>query len=263
MQPHGFALGICRDTHFRCPLLLASLQTTIPSPDLPLRILAIETSVRVGTLAALHSQGSEVELIHSVNLPSDQRTAQALLPTLRKLLDRCGWKPCDLELVCVTTGPGSFTGLRLGITTAKTLAYASGAELVGVETLATIAANKESSGGRLWAILDAQRQELFAACFEQEWQTSETGLPVTQILSSEEWLKQLRAGDFVAGPPLAKLSDRLPAGVEAVDPQFWAPQAATLGRLGFAAYQLGQTIDPMQLVPNYYRKSAAEEKADA
>jgi len=227
-----------------------------------LRIIAIETSERVGTLAVLRSQGPDVELISSAELPGDQRTAQVLLPTLHELLDRCGWKPRDLELVCVTTGPGSFTGLRLGITTAKTLAYASGAELVGVETLATIGANKESSGGRLWAILDAQRQELFVACFEQEWRTSETGLPETQILSSEEWLTQLRAGDLVAGPPLAKLGDRLPAGVETVDSHLWKPQAVMVGRLGFAAHQRRQTVNPMQLVPNYYRKSAAEEKAE-
>ena len=87
-------------------------------------------------------------------------------------------------------------------------------------------------------------------------------LPETRILSIEAWLDELREGDFVAGPPLSKLAQRLPAGVSAVDPQLWKPQAATLGRLGFAAHHLGQTVDPMQLVPNYYRRSAAEEKAE-
>jgi len=226
-----------------------------------LRIIAIETSVRIGSLAALRSQGSDVELIHSVELPSDRRTAQSLLPTLHDLLKKCDWKANELELVCVTSGPGSFTGLRLGITTAKTLAYATGAELVGVSTLATIAANVETSPSRLWAVLDAQRQELFAACFEESWQAKEKDLPETRILRVEGWLDELREGDFVAGPPLSKLADRLPAGVKSVEPQLWKPQAASLGRLGFAAQQLGQTVDPMQLVPNYYRKSAAEEKA--
>ncbi len=233
-----------------------------PSPDSALRIIAIETSVRIGSLAALRNHGSEVELIHSIELPSDRRTAQALLPTLHELLNRCDWKAGDLELVCVTSGPGSFTGLRLGITTAKTLAYATGAELVGVSTLATIAANVETNPSRLWAVLDAQRQELFAACFEEGWQSNGNYMPETRILSIEAWLEQLREGDYVAGPPLSKLADRLPAGVKLVDPQFWNPQASTLGRLGFASHQLGQTVDPMQLVPNYYRKSAAEEKAE-
>jgi len=261
LQPLGFAIAISGCTHYKRILLLVAFK--LHSPDLVLRILAIETSGRFGTLAALRSEGPEVDLLHSAELPTDQRTAQSLLPTLDELLNRCGWKPRDLGLVCVTAGPGSFTGLRLGITTAKTLAYASGADLVGIETLAVIAANGESDRSRLWAILDAQRQELFVACFEQGWQTRENGLPATQILCNEKWLNQLQAGDLVAGPPLAKLRDRLPAGVEAVDSRFWTPQAATLGRLGLAAHQLGQTIDPMQLVPNYYRKSAAEEKADA
>jgi len=216
----------------------------------------------VGTLAALRARGADVELIDAAQLPDDQRTAQSLLPTLEKLLKRCGWKPCDLELICVTVGPGSFTGLRLGITTAKTLAYATEAELVGVSTLAAIAANVEADGGRLWTMLDAQRQELFTACFEPGWQIQESDLSRTQILGIEDWLKQLQAGDLVAGPPLAKLRERLPAGVEAIDPQLWKPRAAMVGRLGFAAHQQGQGVDPMQLVPNYYRKSAAEEKAE-
>ena len=213
----------------------------------------------------MRAQGSHVELAYATELPNDQRTAQSLLPTLSVVLKQCDWKPRELDLVCTTIGPGLFTGLRLGITTAKTLAYASGAKLVGVATLATlaaIAANVEGNNGRLWTILDAQRQELFASCFEEGWQGYENGLPAVQILSIEEWLKQLRPGDLVTGPPLEKLSGRLPVGVKAVDPQFWKPQAATLGRLGFAAQRLGQTVDPMQLVPNYCRKSAAEEKVE-
>ena len=240
---------------------ISTVFPTVPS-DLILRIIAIETSERVGTLAALRAQGSDVELIDAAELPDDQRTAQSLLPTLDELLKRCGWKPCDLELICVTAGPGSFTGLRLGNTTAKTLAYATEAELVGVATLAAIAANVEADDGRLWTILDAQRQELFAACFKPGWSIQEHDLPRTQILGIEDWLNQLQSGDFVAGPPLAKLRARLPAGVEAVDSQLWKPRAAMVGRLGFFGHQQGQGVDPMQLVPNYYRQSAAEEKAE-
>ena len=78
------------------------------------------------------------------------------------------WRAGDVELVCVAVGPGSFTGLRIGVVAAKTFAYAIGAEVVGVHTLAAIA----ESGARqhaapLWTVLDAQRQELFAAQFDR------------------------------------------------------------------------------------------------
>ena len=181
---------------------------------------------------------------------------------MQQLLQQTGWTPTDLDLICVTTGPGSFTGLRIGVTTAKTLAYALDAELVAVSTLDTIAASVGSEHRRLWAILDAQRQELFAACYERGWHPQSERQPATKILGVDQWLELLDEGDFVAGPPLAKLTARLPNGVEATDPNTWTPQAATVGRLGFDAYQQGKTSDPMQLVPNYFRKSAAEEKAE-
>ncbi len=226
-----------------------------------MHILALETSLRIASVATLCTKGSEIELLHSQELSPSERTAQTLFPALQKILQQSDWKPADLDLVCVATGPGSFTGLRIGTTTAKTLAYAIGAKLVGVSTLATIAASVETET-RLWTLLDAQRQELFAACFEQGWKTPTASQPETQILSIDDWLERLDEGDLVAGPPLAKLSNRLPTGVEAIDPEAWVPRAEMVGRLGFAAYQQGQTADPIQLVPNYYRKSAAEEKAE-
>jgi len=227
-----------------------------------LRVLAIETSERVGTLATLKTSDEAGLVVESVSLPSDQRSARSLLPSIEALLNSCGWKPSQLELICVTTGPGSFTGLRIGVTAAKTLAYATGAELVEVHTLAAIAAGVTAPSGRLWTILDAQRQELFAATFAPNWQDQAATLPETQILPTDEWLRSLRPGDVVSGPPLAKLADQLPEGVAATNAANWPPRAEIVGQLGIAAFQNGNIVDAMQLVPRYYRKSAAEEKVD-
>jgi tRNA A37 threonylcarbamoyladenosine modification protein TsaB len=110
--------------------------------------------------------------------------------------------------------------------------------------------------------LDAQRQELFVAKFEPGWQDRSGDLPETRILGVEQWVQELVPGDVVCGPPLQKLVDRLPAGVSVVDEESWKPQAEAAGRLGIASYQSGQLVDAMQLVPRYFRKSAAEEKAE-
>ena len=228
-----------------------------------MHVIAIETSQRNGTLAALNADGAKIELACAKGLPGDQRTAESLIPKLQELLEDCGWNARDLDLVCTTTGPGSFTGLRLGVTTAKTLAYASGAELVGVSTLAAIAAGVPAEYERLWTIVDAQRQELFATCFTAGWQSKRMEDQAVHVLSIEHWLKQLRAGDLVAGSALNKIGVPLPPDVTAVDSQYRSPQAATVGSLGIEAKHLGQTVDPMQLVPKYYRKSAAEEKLQA
>ncbi len=177
-----------------------------------------------------------------------------------------------MGLVATTTGPGSFTGLRIGVVAAKTLAYATGARLVGVHTLAAIAAHQRAAGfipavrlevtkARLWTVLDAQRGELFVACFEPGRQLADAPHPATEILSVDQWLARLAPGDFVAGPPLAKLAPRLPAGVRATNEAASPPSAAAVGRLAVELFHRGGAVDPLALVPNYYRKSAAEEKA--
>jgi tRNA threonylcarbamoyladenosine biosynthesis protein TsaB len=219
----------------------------------------METSLRQGSIAALVSGQCGAELKGELLLPPDERSAQTLLPTVKQLIVDCRWQPSDIDLVCVTTGPGSFTGLRIGVTAAKSLAFAVGAKLVGVHTLSALAASIGNRTGRLWAILDAQRQELFATCFDGEIANN----PPTQILSIGDWLAELRTGDTVVGPPLVQLGGKLPAGVDAVDKKLWQPQADVVGRLGYDLFLAGQTTDPVQLVPNYYRKSAAEEKAGA
>ena len=225
--------------------------------------MALETSGRVGSLAAFRTERDNVEVVDSQVLPGDQRSAQSLLPAIGELLKTCRWRAGELDLVCTTTGPGSFTGLRIGVTTAKTLAYATGAKLVGVHTLAAIAAATGATAERVWAILDAQRQELFAASFPPRWQNDGGFLPETVVVGVDAWLAQLGAGDLVSGPPLEKLSGRLPPGVLAADAALWFPAAEVVARLGAAALRRGEEIDPMQFAPHYFRPSAAEEKAQS
>lgn len=232
-----------------------------------MRVVTLETSGRLGSLAAVRAEradkNSPVEIVAERKLPGDLRTAQSLLPALAQLIDSCGWQMDELDLVCTTTGPGSFTGLRIGVTTAKTLAYATGAKLVGVHTLAAIAAAVDAPADRIWAVLDAQRQELFAAGFQPGWQNSRKGVPETLVIGIDDWIGQLRKGDLVTGPPLEKLSRQLPPSVTPTDASLWSPSAVVVAKLGLVALERGEAIDPMQLVPNYYRKSAAEEKAEA
>ncbi|MDZ4656458.1 MAG: tRNA (adenosine(37)-N6)-threonylcarbamoyltransferase complex dimerization subunit type 1 TsaB [Bythopirellula sp.] len=220
--------------------------------------MSLETSLRQGSVAALVGSAEGVEVLEELLLPAAERSARVLLPAVSELLDACGWQPSEIDLVCVTTGPGSFTGLRIGVTAAKTLAFAVGAKLVGVHTLAALAGSVPNRTGRVWAILDAQRQELFAAKFEGE---QIPRMPETQILTVKDWLAELQPGDSVVGPPLAQLAERLPAGVNVVDAKLWQPQASVVGQLSYKLFQTGELVDPVQLVPNYYRKSAAEEKA--
>ena len=238
------------------------MSTDIKSPRV-VRAVALETSGRSGSLAAVKVEGSRIEFISKIGLPHDQRTAQSLLPTLEKMFSTIDWQIDNLDMIGATTGPGSFTGLRVGVTTAKALAYATGAMLVGVHTLAAIAAGCDSESASVWTILDAQRQELFAARFEPGWQNKGGTPPETLVIGIDDWLAELQVGDVVSGPPLKMLEDRLPGEVRVADAKDWYPTAEVVARLAVADFERGAVVDPMQLIPHYYRKSAAEEKADA
>ena len=227
-------------------------------------ILALETSSQAGSVALLDGQvaGLSDNVLSQRLLPSDQRSAQSLAPAIAQVLAEAGKRPGDVGLVAVTIGPGSFTGLRVGATTAKTFAYAAGCECLGVDTLEVIAVQVplgKQSAGELHAVLDAQRKELFLARFR--WHG---GIPVrleeNRIVPADQWLAGLTPGTTVTGTGINRLIDRLPAGVIAAPELHRDPQAVAVGRLAWRDYQAGRRDDLWKLAPKYLRTSAAEEK---
>lgn len=223
-----------------------------------MRTLALETSSSTGSIAAL--EGDRV--VAEVNLGQVQRTAQSLAPALQSILQEAKWEPRDVQLIAVTDGPGSFTGLRAGVTSAKVFAYVTGAEVVAINTLEVIAAQSNIASDRLWVVMDAQRQQVFVAQFAITDAAPPRPVLATQIVDNDAWLDCLASGDSVSGTGLASLAKRLPHEVQVIAPEAWVPQAITLGRLAFAKYQAGERADYWKLVPQYFRKSAAEEKFD-
>jgi tRNA threonylcarbamoyladenosine biosynthesis protein TsaB len=224
------------------------------------RILAIESSGRHASVALLCGNPDKADLVGQTLLSSDERTAQMLAPTIQNLLKAADWPPKSIELVAVAVGPGSFTGLRIGVTTAKAFAYAIGADVIGVNTLEAIALHASPSASPLWTILDAQRQELFAAkLFVNEYHDIRVERE-TCIIPQDQWLTALQSDDRVIGPALKRLASRLPAGVEALPEKSWQPMATSVGQVAWKNYQAGHRDNVWKLSPNYYRPSAAEEK---
>lgn len=227
-----------------------------------MRILSIETSGRSGSVALLEGEGDSAKLAGETRLAGSQRTAQVLAPAIRGLFAAADWPADSIELVAVVVGPGSFTGLRIGVTTAKTLAYAVGAAVVAVNTLDVLAAQAPADGAPLWTVIDAQRQELFAALFDRASRDDPMVICKTRIVPAESWLAELQPGEHVTGPALRRLKPRLPAGIVATAEDLWQPTASAAGQIAWRAYQAGRRDDLWTLVPQYYRPSAAEEKEE-
>jgi tRNA threonylcarbamoyladenosine biosynthesis protein TsaB len=219
-------------------------------------VLAIETSTLTGSVALLEDR----RLVGCVTLDPKQRTAQSLAPAMAAQLRSAGWQPRHVNLVAVSHGPGSFTGLRIGVTAAKAFAYAVGAEVLGVNTLEVIAFQAQLDSQLLWPVIDAQRGQLFAALFRHNNGGTWELLEPTCIMDSDEWIGRLTTGVGVSGPGLSRLVERLPQDVLIEDQQRWTPHAATVGQLAVRRHQSGERTDLWSLVPHYYRPSAADEK---
>jgi tRNA threonylcarbamoyladenosine biosynthesis protein TsaB len=224
------------------------------------RILALETSGTGGSLAALQDE----KVLCQAELNPEQRSARSLAPGIAKLLKDLGWQPRDVQLVAVTAGPGSFTGLRIGLTTARTFAYAVGAELLGINSLEVLASQAPAEAQIVRTVVDAQRQELFAATYRRQGDGRiEAVGEGPAILGIDTWLTSLAAGDTVIGPVLTKLKSRLPPFVYGAPESNCVPQALTVGRIAAHRFAAGERHSLWTLTPLYLRRSAAEEKADA
>jgi len=172
----------------------------------------------------------------------------------------------EIELVGVGVGPGSYTGLRVGVTAAKTIAYATGAILVGLDTLEVVACNAAGEATQIAVIADAQRGDVYVA----EWERDCPGGPLrlTQPCQVEPllaWLCRLAPSAVILGPALESGTirasippDRLPA-----DPGSNFPDARHLIQLALDAHTKGTHDDLWKLEPRYLRRSSAEEKWEA
>lgn len=173
----------------------------------------------------------------------------------------------DLDGLAVGLGPGSYTGLRVGLTAVKTLAYALGKPLVGFDSLETIARNAPESALRVSVIGDAQRGDLYVADFARP--EPGEGLvreETTRIVSLDAWAAGLPEGTFVLGPALAveRLATRIPLRFRRPDhPDANWPDPRRLADLARHVWDSGRRDDVFFLEPLYLRRSAAEDQWEA
>jgi tRNA threonylcarbamoyladenosine biosynthesis protein TsaB len=226
------------------------------SPAVGPRLLILETSGRVGQVAV-----AEGEVLHAVRrLDEARRHGRDLAPAVRDLLAGRGWRPRDVDAVLVGRGPGSYTGLRVGIMSARAFAYATGCALVAVDTFAAIAEQAPAEAARLDVLADAQQDRVYVQGFARD-ADSGPPLPATplRIEPFADWLSRRDAAAWVTGPGLRGQQERLPAEARVVAPGAWDPQPQSLLRLGLARYRAGGRDDVWALEPLYLRPSAAEE----
>ncbi|OAT79959.1 tRNA (adenosine(37)-N6)-threonylcarbamoyltransferase complex dimerization subunit type 1 TsaB [Desulfotomaculum copahuensis] len=225
-------------------------------------VLGIEAATPVAAVAVINEQKILAE-----RLVNNQRTHSVnLLPMIKAVLEDGAVGPEQLDGIAVSAGPGSFTGLRIGMSTAKTLAQVWGLPVTGISTLEALAHPLTGQAGLLCPILNARKNEVYTAVYEtRAGRLSRLAGPLA------EEPEKLAARLFSLGHPVTLLGDGVAVYGEMLQRYlgglaFFAPAAAALPRgaavaeLGLARLAAGEGEDPLLLLPRYIRLSEAEVK---
>jgi tRNA threonylcarbamoyladenosine biosynthesis protein TsaB len=215
-------------------------------------LLAADTSGKNGrvALARVTAGQPEVEIVEVVPLAGGTFSAQ-LVPQISALLAKHGYSKVDLDAFAVVSGPGSFTGLRVGLAAIKALADVLHRPIATVSLLEAVAVSG-LVGGRVLAALDAGRGEIYLG----EYELSERPVMLRERLLTKDELVSSSKGKTVVTPDQGIVAIARAAGIEIE--QIAYPRADVIARLGWAHLLRGETVSPEALDANYIRRSDAE-----
>ena len=222
-------------------------------------ILAIETASSVSSVAV----ASEGKLRAEVTVEAGRTHSETLLSHIEGALSFAGVERPMLTGVAVSIGPGSFTGLRIGLATAKAIAYGLGIPLVGVPTLAALALAFPVPGVCRLALMDAQKGNAYAGLYEWKAGALHEVRPVCVAPLAEAVAEAAALGKPVVltGELVKKRRARLgelPENVALAPAHFLTARASCVAWLGQERLSAGESDDPMTLEPFYIRRSEAE-----
>lgn len=226
-----------------------------------MRILGLDSATNVASVAVVEDE----KLLAEMTFNTQKTHSQRLMPMLAWMLKETQLELEDLDGLAVAVGPGSFTGLRIGLATIKALAYVHDLPILAVPTLDGLAANLEGTQGLVCPILNARKGEVYAALYRwngsyQEkiqgyWAISPEEL-IVRLASYQEPITFVGDGIPIYGEQLLRElpQGRLAAGTHSLC------RASQIARLGLKKLLAGEVSDYFTLEPFYIRESEAEVK---
>jgi tRNA threonylcarbamoyladenosine biosynthesis protein TsaB len=214
--------------------------------------IAIESSCRSGGIAL----GVGDTLVESLAFDASARQAAQLLSYVQVLLENHHYQPKEVRQVYVSAGPGSFTGLRLGITVARTMAQALGVQCVSVPTLSVVAENaQEADWSSLAVVLDAKEGWVYTELFERkEGRISEVGGPT--VKPAAQFLAETPRPLLLIGEGLGYHELGGPE-ITIGEKSLWFPTVEKVWHVGRKMAKVGEFTDYRQILPIYTRKPEA------
>ena len=232
-------------------------------------LLALETSGRLGSVALAEGD----RLLDESSFTTPLRHSAEVFPAIAALLEKFNRKPEQIRHIYISIGPGSFTGLRIAATIAKSMHLANNnIKIVAVDTLDVIAANLEANRQykNIATILDAKRNQFFVARYEILHRTPNGGdtryekIGTDTLMTAKEFKDKFANTDapiWLLGEGLVYYKDKFTAdGIYFFDQKYWAPSARKVHLLGRHLARTNQFADPLTLTPTYLRNPVVKPK---
>ncbi len=225
-----------------------------------MRILGLDTATWRASVGLL----LDGEVVAEQAQVANGSHAVTVLPLLADTLRRAGCRVRDLDAIAVSSGPGAFTGLRVGLSVAKGLACATGVPVVAVPTLEALARTLSHHEGFIWTVLDARKGELYAACFE-----SASGvvrrLTLDAVVTPAALVAHIAPPCVVIGDAVGRygafLQEHLGNRATLLPYDTYGPRGGVVATLGWERLQTGAPEPAASIEPFYVRPSDAERKS--
>ena len=219
-------------------------------------ILAIESSALTASVAVCDGE----RLLGEYTLNNGNTHSETLLPMVESLLNSLDLSVSDVDLFAVTAGPGSFTGVRIGVSTLKGLAFASQKPCAGVSTLEALAYNFPVPGGLICPVMNARRKQVYTALFREKNGELIRLIPDSAIAITEldEILAAYDEPVYLVGDGYNVTTENLKHAIGATPERLRWQSAASVAKAAYAAHLSGNTVSDAELKPVYLRPCQAE-----
>ncbi len=212
------------------------------------KILCLETSTK-NCSVALTENGLTVDVLEEA---SEQYShAEKLHPFIQEILQRNKWSFYDLSAVAVSEGPGSYTGLRIGVSAAKGLAYTLRIPLIAVSTLETLARSVQAGEGYIIPLLDARRMEVYTAVFDKDYNMIKRVW--AEILHEKSFEEFLKKGPVVFTGDAVEKTQTIISHPKAVFTEKRYPSAKEMSSKAFEKFQHKDFVDVAYFEPFYLK----------
>lgn len=223
-----------------------------------MKVLGIDTSTLVLSVAVVE----DGKLLGEYTTNLKKNHSIRIMPAISMLLDELDSSPAELDGIAVGNGPGSYTGVRIGVTTAKSLAWSLNVPLVGVSSLEAVGANALAFDGIRTPMFDARREQVYTTLYQKDQCLIEQGIYLV-----DNWLTKIAQFDqqilFMGDDVILhreKIQRRLASQALFAPPEWGIPRGAYIARKGLELIQSGIREDISQFVPQYLKLAEAEAK---